>query len=80
MAQVAARWPSRLADPVFPHDTLIRYRAQSILTEPGAPGPLLPIDQARDVVRWHESHLQRRQADTVIRRIAGFFTTKRKAP
>lgn len=69
MAQVAARWPSRLADPVFPHDTLIRYRAQSILTEPGAPGPLLPIDQARDVVRWHEQSQAMRRPRGIIQMI-----------
>ena len=68
MAQTA-RWPSRLTAPVFPDHTLARYRAQSILTETGAPGPLLPYDQALDVVRWHESHLQRQQGETMIDRI-----------
>lgn len=32
----------------------IRSRAQSILTEDGSVGPLLPYEQARDVVTWHE--------------------------
>lgn len=34
----------------------IRSRAQSILTEDGSVGPLLPFEHARDVVNWHEQH------------------------
>lgn len=51
----AAKWPPRLAPPVHPMETTIRTRAQSILTEAGSPGPLLPYGQALDVVRWHDS-------------------------
>ena len=68
MAQVA-RWPAQLTAPVFPHDTLIRYRAQSILTQHGAPGPLLPIHQARDVVRWHEQSQAMRQPKGIIQKL-----------
>jgi hypothetical protein len=36
------------------HEQWIRQRAMSLLTEAGDPGPLLPFDQALDVVNWHE--------------------------
>lgn len=36
------------------YEQSIRTRAQSLLTEAGDPGPLLPYEQARDVVDWHE--------------------------
>jgi hypothetical protein len=36
------------------HEQWIRQRAQSLLTEDGERGPLLPFEQARDVVDWHE--------------------------
>ena len=73
MEQVA-RWPSRLAAPVFPDDNLIRYRAQSILTASGTPGPLLPIDQARDVVRWHEQSQAMRRPRGIIQMIRDWMT------
>lgn len=36
------------------YEECIRSRAQSLLTEGGELGPLLPFDQANDVVLWHE--------------------------
>lgn len=43
-----------------------RYLAQSILTpmpwgthDAGRVGPILPVEQARDVIAWHEAHRQR---------------------
>jgi hypothetical protein len=49
----SAKWPSRLAAPVDPLDTFRCARAQSLLTG-GEIGvcPPLPIEQARDVLRW----------------------------
>lgn len=64
----SARWPERLAPPTFPDHNLVRYRAQSILTVAGAPGPLLPYEQALDVVNWHESQ-PARHAPSMMDRI-----------
>lgn len=36
------------------YEQWIRQRAQSLLTETGDLGPLLPYEQALDVVQWHE--------------------------
>lgn len=43
-----------------------QYIAQSILTplpwgthDAGKVAPLLPVEQARDVIAWHEAHLER---------------------
>lgn len=55
------RWDGPFSEAFDPIENNIRSRAQSILTEAGAAGPLLPYEQARDVVAWHESHLQRQQ-------------------
>jgi hypothetical protein len=52
-----AKWPAYLGRPENPLDCTIRARAQSILTMDGQVGPLLPIEQALDVVAWHERHL-----------------------
>jgi hypothetical protein len=68
-----ARWPARLAPPALPDHNLVRYRAQSILTDAGSPGPLLPYEQARDVVAWHESRLQRQQSDTFAGKVRRLF-------
>lgn len=77
-----ARWPCDLGRPVNPLDATVQMRAQSILTERGAPGPLLPIDQARDVVRWHESQLLTQQRDSLGFRLRRMFRnlTNRKEP
>lgn len=64
-----ARWPERLAPPTFPDHNLVRYRAQSILTDAGSLGPLLPYEQALDVVRWHESQPARQPRPTMLERI-----------
>jgi hypothetical protein len=64
-----ARWPDRLAPPTFPDHNLVRYLAQSILTVAGAPGPLLPYEQALDVVNWHESQPARQARPTMLERI-----------
>lgn len=53
----ARPWP-RLSKPVFPADTQARMRAQSVLTgfdfkDGAAIGPLLPVEQARDVLAWY---------------------------
>lgn len=56
---VFKRWPANLGAPPDPLENVIRYRAQSILTLDGAAGPLLPIEQARDVVAWHDAHVRR---------------------
>lgn len=51
------RWPSRLAPPVFASDTHYKQLAMSILTgmeflDGDRYGPVLPVEQAKDVVRW----------------------------
>lgn len=51
------RWPDRLAVPVFASDTHYMQMAMSILTgmehrDGDRYGPILPIAQAKDVVRW----------------------------
>lgn len=53
------RWPSDLGKPPDPLENFLRYRAQSILTVAGAAGPMLPIEQARDVLAWHDAHVRR---------------------
>ena len=60
-----AKWPSDLGSPILPMESVIRQRAQSILTTAGNPGPLLPYEQARDVVAWHESQLRRTQPNSL---------------
>ena len=68
-----AKWPSYLGKPADPLENVVLTRAQSILTEVGAVGPLLPYDQARDVVRWHESHLRRLQGVSLGHRLRQLF-------
>lgn len=68
-----SKWPSYLGKPTCPLENLVRQRAQSILTTDGELGPLLPYDQARDVVRWHESHLRRLQGVSLGHRLRQFF-------
>lgn len=68
-----SKWPSYLGKPTDPLETLVRQRAQSILTTDGELGPLLPYDQARDVVRWHESHLRSMQCANRGYRLRQFF-------
>lgn len=50
-------WPKRpgLAPPIKPMDTVLRYRAQSVL-HGLVPDPLpATAAQALDVIRWHEA-------------------------
>ena len=68
-----AKWPSYLGKPIDPLETLVRQRAQSILTADGEPGPLLPYDHAHDVVRWHESHLRTLQGVSLGHRLRQLF-------
>lgn len=58
IVRAARKWPP-LAAPVFPMDTHMRSRAQSLLTgtryRDGSTNPdTLTLDQARDVLRWAE--------------------------
>lgn len=51
------RWPGRLSKPVFASDTHYMQLAMSILTgmewlDGDRYGPLLPVEQAKDVCRW----------------------------
>lgn len=50
-------WPRdpEIGDPVYPMDTALRYRAQSILH--GFVDDPLPdtVGEALDVIRWHEA-------------------------
>lgn len=46
-------WPKITEKVVLPQDNVMIYRAQSILTEGGEVGPLLPPEQAVDVVSWY---------------------------
>lgn len=62
-------WPSHLSQPINPMASTTCARAQSILTDVGNVGPFLPYEQARDVVAWHESHLQRQRGDTFTERV-----------
>jgi hypothetical protein len=52
------RWPHDLGRPFDPLENVIRYRAQSALTgiemRDGSGAPILPVEYARDVVRWSE--------------------------
>ena len=55
----APAWPEReLGPPTYAMDNVLRYRAQSALTgldmADDGPAPILPIEQARDVVAWIE--------------------------
>jgi hypothetical protein len=52
-----ALWPCDLGMPVDPIANTLIARAQSILTSDGITGPVLPIEQARDVIVWHQHHL-----------------------
>ena len=51
-----ASWPRKpqIGPPEYPMDTTLRYRAQSIL-HGLVPDPLPDtVEEARDVIRWHE--------------------------
>jgi hypothetical protein len=55
LGMIGQKWPNNLPKPVDPLDNTILARAQSLLT--GAPigvCPPLTIEQARDVLAWHE--------------------------
>jgi hypothetical protein len=50
-------WPAELGPSIDAMECTWRARAQSILTCDNALGPLLPIEQARDVIAWHQHYL-----------------------
>lgn len=74
------RW-GELATPVDALETLIRARAQSLMTEAGKPAPFFPIEQAREIVRQHEEQLQKqRQRPSLAQRVRSLFTPAPTTP
>ena len=69
MAYAQKPWPM-LAEPSRAGDLVLQARAMSILTMDGKAGPMLPPDQAADVVAWHEQQLARERKPA---RILSFF-------
>lgn len=55
MSYAVNQW-SNLSQPINALDATTIARAQSILTVDGKVGPMLPVEQATDVVAWHERH------------------------
>lgn len=53
-----AQWPADLPPCPSPMDNVIIYRAQSILYGV-IDDPILPPDQAREVIAWNDAHHRR---------------------